>query len=93
MLYACKSRLLSRKYNQFTSNYDSRVIIYEHKMVVRNRSTNCATFFTEMERIANKLVKFRAVVITEGSTVITDYSSGAYQITAGKFEAKMLATD
>ena len=86
MLYACKSRLLSRKYNQFTSNYDSRVIIYEHKMVVRNRSTNCATFFTEMERIANKLVKFRAVVIT-------DYSSGAYQITAGKFEAKMLATD
>ena len=28
-------RLYSGKYNQFTSNYNSRAVIYEHKMFLR----------------------------------------------------------
>ena len=34
-LYARKLQLQSHKYKQFTNNFDSRIVIYEHKMFIR----------------------------------------------------------
>ena len=49
-LYKCKLRLYGRKHMQFTSNYDSRVLIYERKMQVR-LATGSILFDIQMLRV------------------------------------------